>query len=73
MTARPCRPKQQLYEGEPGTTLICPECQQTMRGVRYAYGIGLLTLPIHYNPLWVKKSFRTLRAERVLRRRSINR
>jgi hypothetical protein len=70
--AHPCTPKQQIYEGAPGTMLVCSECQQTMQGIRYPYGIGLLTLPIHYNPLWVKHSFRTLSSGRVLRRRSIS-
>jgi hypothetical protein len=70
--AYPCRPKQQIYEGEPGTMLICSECHQTMQGIHYPYGIGLLTLPIHYNPLWVKHSFRVLSPGRVLRRRSIS-
>ena len=73
MTLRPCNPKQQLYEGEPGATLVCPDCQQTLRGIHYAHGVGLLTLPVHYDPLWVKKRFPTLRAERVLPRESISR
>ena len=73
MTARPCRPKKQIYEGEPGTTLVCPECNQPMRGIPYPYGIGLLTLPVHYNPLWVQRSFPMLRAARVLQRRSTSR
>jgi hypothetical protein len=67
-----CRPKKQIYEGEPGTKVVCSECQQTMQGVHYPYGIGLLTLPIHHNPLWVKHSFRTLNPGRELRRRSIS-
>ena len=73
MAQRPCNPKQQLYEGEPGATLVCPDCQQTLRGIHYAHGVGLLTLPVHYDPLWVKKRFPTLRAERVLPRESISR
>jgi hypothetical protein len=73
MTERPCKPKQQIYTGEPGTMLVCPACHQTMPGIPYVHGIGLLTLPTHYDPLWVKKSFPELRAERVLRRRSISR
>jgi hypothetical protein len=72
MTGRVCTPKQQIYEGEPGTMIICAECQQPMRGVHYPYGIGLLTLPAHYDPLWVKKSLRALPTERVFRRRSIS-
>ena len=68
MRQGPCTPKQQLYKGKPGTTLVCPRCQQPMQGIPYAYGIGLLTLPIHYDLLWMNKSFRTLRGERVLRR-----
>ena len=73
MTARPCRPKKQIYEGEPGTTIVCPECQQTMRGIPYPYGTGLLTLPVHYDPQWVRKSFSALSAARVLQRRSTSR
>jgi hypothetical protein len=70
--AHPCSPKQQIYEGQPGTMLVCSECQQSMEGIHYPYGIGLLTLPIHYDPLWVKHSFRTLSSGRALRRRSIS-
>jgi hypothetical protein len=70
--AHPCRPKKQIYEGEPGTMLVCSECQQTMQGIHYPYGIGLLTLPIHHNPLWVNPSSRMLSPGRVLRRRSIS-
>jgi hypothetical protein len=67
MTLRPCKPKQQLYEGQPGATIVCPECQQTLRGIPYAHAIGLLTLPVHYDPLCMKKRFPTLRAERSYR------
>ena len=72
MTLRPCNPKQQLYEGEPGATLVCPDCQQTLRGIPYTHGVGLLTLPIHYDPLWMKKRFPTLRAGKALQRRPIS-
>ena len=68
----PCTPKQQIYEGEPGTMLVCSECQQTMQGIHYPYGIGLLTLPIHQNPLWLNHGSRMLSSGRVLRRRSIS-
>lgn len=68
---RPCNPKQQLYEGEPGAALVCPVCHQTMRGIRYDYGIGLLTLPTHYNPLSGKRSPLMFSPERVFRRRSV--
>ena len=71
MTPRPCSPKQQIYEGEPGATLVCPDCHQTMQGVHYEYGTGLLTLPIHYDPLSMKHILRPLRSDRVFRRRSI--
>jgi hypothetical protein len=70
--SHPCSPKRQIYEGEPGTMLVCSECQQTMAGILYPYGIGLLTLPIHHNPLWANHSFRMLSPGRVLRRRSIS-
>ena len=71
MTAHPCSPRQQIYTGEPGATLVCPECKQAMRGIHYPYGIGLLTLPIHYDPVWVKNGLQRLRSERVLGRRRI--
>jgi hypothetical protein len=67
---RPCNPKQQLYEGRPGTTLVCPDCHQSMQGIRYEYGIGLLTLPVHFDPLSVN-TFRMLRSERLFRRRPV--
>jgi hypothetical protein len=73
MTQPPCRPKQQLYKGEPGATLVCPDCQQTMRGIHYPYGIGLLTLPTHYDPLWMSDRFRNFTSVRVFRRRAVNR
>ena len=73
MRQRPCAPKQQLYKGKPGTMLVCPDCQQSMRGIHYAHGIGLLTLPIHYDPLWGKKRLATLTSDRVLVRRPMSR
>jgi hypothetical protein len=57
MTQPPCRPKQQIYEGKPGATLVCPNCQQTLQGIPYPDGIGLLTLPTHYDPRWGKSHF----------------
>jgi len=57
MTERPCTPKQQIYKGKPGTILVCPDCQRAMEGIRYTYGIGLLTLPIHYDPLRQSRVF----------------
>jgi hypothetical protein len=73
MTQPPCSPKQQLYKGKPGTTLVCPACQQAMQGIPYPYGIGLLTLPIHYDPLWMKSHLRILRSDRIFPRRSTSR
>jgi hypothetical protein len=69
----PCNPKQQIYKGEPGAILVCPSCQQTMRGIPYPYGIGLLTLPTHYDPYWKKRSLGNFEPDRIFRRRSTSR
>ena len=69
----PCNPKQQIYKGEPGAILVCPKCQQAMRGVHYPYGKGLLTLPTHYDPLWRENHFPDFGPDRIFRRRSTNR
>ncbi len=67
---RPCNPKQQLFEGKPGAILVCPDCRQAMPGIPYEYGTGLLTLPIHYDPFWTKKSFPVIRSQRAFQRRA---
>ena len=69
----PCNPKQQIYKGEPGAILVCPKCGQSMPGIHYPYGVGLLTLPPHHDPLWMKHSFGSLEPGRFFRRRSTSR
>src|SRR3954462_13337774 len=71
MTQRPCKPRQQLYKGKPHTMLVCPDCQQAMPGIPYPYGIGLLTLPVHYDPRRTKKRFLTIRAGKSVTARSV--
>jgi hypothetical protein len=73
MTGSPCNPKQQLYKGKPGTILVCPACRQTMQGIHYPYGIGLVTLPDHCDPHWKMRSLGNFEPDRIYRRRSIHR